>query len=86
MLVRFKILLDSLSIDPKVLKLLQFMKTQNVGKYPQKFKNAATHVLEDMAMVEDANRDVRLSASVLPLMAFFKEDSESLFIEADVRS
>jgi hypothetical protein len=39
-----------------------------------------------MAVVEDANRDVRLSASVLPLMAFFKEDSESLFIEADVRS
>lgn len=78
--------LDSASTEPKVVKLLSYLKTQNVSKYPVQFRNAATHVLEDLAKIDDASRDVRLSASVLLLMAFFKEDSESLFVEADVRS
>lgn len=88
MSIHFKNLMavDLSFAEPAVVKLLSFMKGQNISRFVGQFNAVATHVLEDLATAEESNRDMRLSASVLLVMAFFKEESESLFIEADVSS
>ena len=86
MLMHFKRLMlidlaESAAIEPIIIKLLSFLKTQNVTKYSVQYRDAAARLLEDMAMTEGI-KDIRLTATVL-LMTHFKEDSRNLFIEAD---
>lgn len=84
MLIHFQKLiivdLDSVSNEPTFMKLLSYMKTQNVSKYPIQFKNAVSCVLEDLVMIDVANQDMRLLASVLLLLAFFKQEYVQMVI------
>src|ERR1700733_7309412 len=83
MLMHFKRLMlidlaESAAIEPMIIKLLSFLKTQNATTYSVQCRAAAARLLEDMARTEGI-KDIRLTATVL-LMTHFKEDSRNLFI------